>query len=111
MEAIDFNIVDQYYYPDSDLETIQEEASVLDSEDDRRSLSSRRSSCSTVTSSKLDNDLQIMNSESATSSSALQNLSRKNHPKPSSSADSHSSSSYVSYNGFTDLSHDVHGNF
>lgn len=47
MEAeVDYNIVDYYYYPDSDLETIQEE-----SEDDRSTIhNSRRSSFSTTSS-------------------------------------------------------------
>ncbi|CAK8677995.1 unnamed protein product [Clavelina lepadiformis] len=37
------NVIDHYYYPDSDLETIAEESSILDSEDER-SISSRRNS-------------------------------------------------------------------
>ena len=107
MEAsADFNIVDHYYYPDSDLETIQEESSVLDSEDDGsiRS-SSRRSSSSTITSSKLDKEVSRGNKSSS--------FFYENNKKGSNTKHDHSnpitSSTYVSYNGFNDPSSDIKG--
>jgi len=108
MEAqIDYNIVDQYYYPDSDLETIQEESSILDSEDDRRSISSRRSSSSTITSSKFDDNSQ--RSVRTQSSSTIRAPAMTEHHKAFPSSSSHRQYSYISYNGFDDFSHEAKG--
>ena len=103
MEArVDFNIVDHYYYPDSDLETIQEE-----SEDDRSTVcNSRRSSFNATPSAQLER------SKNGIPSPFFVGTSKQNVPKSMLSAITNGFPSVPaceSYSGFNKASNDRQG--